>query len=110
MTYGTQNIDFTEAVTSIDELHRRSFSKPVDPADWARHNWERDLNIKMLNDGDIEDMPDWVFTSEDVKSFINSNWVLRDSEGVAARLSNADGSEIYVAPVGDRFITWLDKA
>lgn len=105
-----ENIDFTAAVTAMNELHRRSFTPPVAPADWAAHDWERDLNIQTLNDGEIEDMDDWVMTSEDIACFINENWVLRDREGASARLSRADGSNIYIAPAGDRFITWLDLA
>lgn len=105
-----KKIDFTTAVTAINELHRRSYRTPVDPSDWSAHDWERDLNIQMLNDGDIEDMPGWVMTSEDINSFVNENWVVRDREGGAARLSRADGSDIYIAPAGDRFITWLDQS
>lgn len=104
------DIDFTDAVTAINELHRRSFSTPPTKEEWSAHDWERDLNIQMLNEGDIEDMPGWVLTSEDAKSFVSNNWVLRDKQGDAARLSRPDGSNIYIAPAGDRFITWLDAA
>jgi hypothetical protein len=105
-----ETIDFTAAVTAINELHRRSFKNPPSPADWKAHDGERDINIQMLNDGDIENMDGWVMTAENVDSFINEGWTLKDREGDTARLQRADGSDIYVAPVGDKVITWLDRA
>ena len=101
--------DFTAAVTAINDLHRRSFNNPPSPADWKAHDGERDINIQMLNDGDIEEMDGWVMTAENVDSFINEGWTLKEREGDAARLSRADGSDIYIAPVADKFITWLDR-
>jgi hypothetical protein len=77
--------DFTAAVTAINELHRRSFKNPPSPADWKAHDGERDINIQMLNDGDIENMDGWVMTAENVDSFINEGWKLKDREGDDAR-------------------------
>lgn len=64
----------------------------------------------MLNDGEIESMAGWVMTSETPRDYQNGDWVLRDREGDAVRLDRADGSSIYMAPVGDQYLTWLDRA
>lgn len=100
--------DHANSVLAIDELQRRQAG--MSAQDWSAYADETALNIEMLNDGDIEDMPNWAMISEDVRSFEHEGWTVKDCEGEAVRMKRADGSDIYHVPLGDLFLTFLDRA
>jgi len=102
-------IDHTAAVTAIYDLHN-----PV-TSDFTEYMISgRALNMQteseMLNDGDVEDLDGWVVTSETIMDFKNEGWIEKARNDGAVKLTRADGSDIFIACIGDRNLTFLDRA
>lgn len=106
----TGDFDHTPVVRAFNELHRRSFKTPPTKEAWSVHDKHMELDIELLNDGEIDALIGWVFTSESVEMFQGSGWVLMDQEGDAVRLDHPSrDASIYIAPAGDKNLTWLDE-